>query len=538
VVRVSIFLTQTGVGAESRTYGLYDADCVIAIVAGNPLDPMVVVDHEITHITLSKTTSLGLLHQVLTATRWLSRMSAHGSEFEDLDAAVAPLLSSLHAVEDETHEAVAWLGTELTTRGQENLVAPTRYKSRVDRLWRLIESAPGAPLREGAQAIEPVMTVAEAVALAALSPPAAGRIMAERSFRLIRGGELTRPAEQPVARLDALCDRLAGTPFEALDRWSHSVFEAYRTGDATTLPPVPGRPDAALPAVALRKTLYRDLEGVYALMRSVMSGSFAPEVSDDALAAHWDWFVNQFVFDVKVDRYAQVHVIPPVPRPDFKPPVVKTAYPPPELLTGFAVGVTRAARTAEDDLRWAKPQSAAGVGVFSIHDDRRRNVMWETDVRSGREFLAMYSREAPVVVAAVGYDADRGDFDGAPVLAGVPHVALAVKDFRSFWSGHAHRGLFGSSTIEWMPMPSPSDPQAPIGFLVLKGAGSPSPIYVMPCVVTKFRRIVSIAERQPSPNGVRLVEGTGSPFRWLGGMGGAVVAAARAWEAQYRSFDD
>jgi hypothetical protein len=44
---------------------------------------------------------------------------------------------------------------------------------------------------------------------------------------------------------------------------------------------------------------------------------------------------------------------------------------------------------------------------------------------------------------------------------------------------------------------------------------------------------VSVAEQVPSPHGVQLREVVGDPYGWLGPMGGAVVAAGRAWEAQW-----
>jgi hypothetical protein len=55
----------------------------------------------------------------------------------------------------------------------------------------------------------------------------------------------------------------------------------------------------------------------------------------------------------------------------------------------------------------------------------------------------------------------------------------------------------------------------------------------MPCLVNKYKRIVSVAEQVPSPHGVQLREVVGDPYGWLGPMGGAVVAAGRAWEAQW-----
>jgi hypothetical protein len=48
----SLYRTRTYTGPGAGTQGLYDADCVIAVVGGDhTLNPVLVVDHEITHIT-------------------------------------------------------------------------------------------------------------------------------------------------------------------------------------------------------------------------------------------------------------------------------------------------------------------------------------------------------------------------------------------------------------------------------------------------------------------------------------------------------
>jgi hypothetical protein len=535
---VSVYKTRTDIGHDDGTQGLYDADCVIAVVGGDDtLDPVVVVDHEVTHITLSKQSSLGMLRHALASTRWLARASPHGSDFDFLDATVSPLLVQLHGLEEQVHEAVAWLGTELQTRGQEDLAAPAPYRAPVERMWGLLKAAPGAPRHEGASAIDRVMTVTEALGVAALSPPAVRDVLAERSFRLVSSGAFSQPPNDPTTRLEQLCSGLAGTSFGALEQWAEAVLRQSRQEHApSSLPEVAGRAGSDLPPVVLRGTLEPEVEAVCGLIRSAMEGSFAPDLPDERLASHWDWFVNWFVFSNRFDRYAQVHVIPPMGlqgRHEY--PVYTGDDPPPQLLSGFALGVTRAARTTVDDLSWSKGHSQHGVALFGLNEDIRDKVSWETDLGRSRAFLELYAPYAPVVVNGIGYDSRRGDFDAFSLVADIPHVVLTIRDFKTFWLGHAVNGdgLFGSRTIEWMPMPSPSNPRSPFGFLVLKGQGALFPIYVMPCLVNQHQRIVSVAERVPSPHGVQLREVPGDPYGWLGPMGGAVVAAGRAWEAQW-----
>jgi hypothetical protein len=535
---VSVYKARTDTGPGDGTQGLYEADCVIAVVGGDDkLDPVVTIDHEITHITLSKRSSLGMLRHALASTRWLARASPHGSDFDFLQATVSPLLGQLHSLEEQVHEAVAWLGTELQTRGREDLVAPAPYRALVERMWGLLEVAPGAPLNEGSSVIDRVMMVTEALGVAALSPPAVRDVLAERSFRLVSSGVFSQPPNNPTRRLEQLCSRLAGTSFGALEQWAESVFrQAQQEHSPSSLPELAGRAGLVLPPVVLRGTLEPEVESVCGLIRSAMEGSFAPDLPDDRLATHWDWFVNWFVFSNRFDRYAQVHVLPPLElEGNHDYPVFTGEDPPPQLLSGFALGVTRAARTTVGDVIWSRGHSQHGVALFSLNDDLRRMVSWETSLDRSREFLELYASHAPVVVNGIGYDSRRGDFDAFSLVSDIPHVVLTIKDFKTFWLGHAINGdgLFGSSTIEWMPMPSPSNPRSPFGFLVLKGQGSLFPIYVMPCLVNKYKRIVSVAEQVPSPHGVQLREVVGDPYGWLGPMGGAVVAAGRAWEAQW-----
>jgi hypothetical protein len=81
---------------------------MIAVVGGNDtLDSLVAVDHEITHITLSKWNSLGMLRHVPASTRWLARAAAHGSHFDFLQSTVMPLLTQLHGLKEQVHESVA-----------------------------------------------------------------------------------------------------------------------------------------------------------------------------------------------------------------------------------------------------------------------------------------------------------------------------------------------------------------------------------------------------------------------------------------------
>lgn len=143
--------------------------------------------------------------------------------------------------------------------------------------------------------------------------------------------------------------------------------------------------------------------------------------------------------------------------------------------------------------------------------------------------LARIAYTKPVIVSSVGYDFRKADYGGFSILGECPHVVVAIRDFYSLCSGLSH-GLRGSPAIEWRSMPSLNG-HKDFGFLLFKPSKQAFPIIINPCVLSKYRRIVSAIDQISWANGVHLIESSGQPYEWLGAMTDAVEMAVALFES-------
>lgn len=511
-------------------FGFYDADAQIVVVAGpDELAPSVTVDHEVTHVNLLRLSGLGLVEQVLSFGRWLGRGSAD-PEMEPWEAVFEWPLDAVRKASESVHEAVAWLGVEIQTEGIEDFQAPDEYRKDVCRLERLLKSATGLAA-EGPDRLQPYLLAGEAIGVHALGPPALEKLFASPAFNVrdLRW-TLSADANDPRGRFNRLCDALCATDWPSLEAWSRATFKAARSAEAE----LADGPASAVPVVHRSRLEPRALPRIKGLLSSLRTAESAPSLEE--LAAGWETFRLLFTVVPELDVYSQTCVVPAAKQRGW--PVFRGEVTPHELDRASILVVSRSA-DHRAGYEWSKPRRDDGVAIVG-RIERSPNMfetfVWETGSDSARRFLAnaALSRSASVVVNGVGYDYEESDFAGFPLLEAIPHVVVRLGDFRSFWFGNAverGRGLAARTTIEWMPMPFPMNPESYFGFIVLKGAGRAWPIVVMPCIIGKYDRIVSVADDVPSPHGIRLVEARGDPYAWLGDMGRAVVDAARAFES-------
>ncbi|MGH3006115.1 MAG: hypothetical protein ACRDOS_09515 [Gaiellaceae bacterium] len=513
-----------------REQGFYDADAQIVVVAGpDELAPSVTVDHEVTHLNLVRLSGLGLLEQLLSFGRWLGRGSAD-PELEPWEADFESPLGAVRVACAGVHEAVAWLGTEIQTDGIEDAEAPDAFRGDVRRLRALVESAAGL-VAEGPERLHPYLSAGEAIGIHALGPPALDELFAATAFDVPHlqrtlGGR----ANDPRARFGRLCDAFAGTDWASFEAWSRSTFKAARTANAEPV----DSPARVVPVVHRARLEYRALQLIQRALSSLGAGRPAPSLEE--LEVRWGAFQLLFTVMPELDVYSQTCVVPAATERGW--PVFRGEVTPFQLDLASILVVSRSA-DHRAGYEWSKPRRDDGVAIVGRMEPLPNvfeTFVWETSFDPARRFLASAAlgRGASVVVNGVGYDDEQGDFAGFPLLEGIPHVVVRLGDFRSFWFGAAvggGRGLAGSSVIEWKAMPFPMNPESYFGFIVLKGAGRDWPVVLMPCIVGKYERIVSVAREVPSPHGIQLVEVPGNPYQWLGGMSQAVIDAGRAFES-------
>jgi hypothetical protein len=518
--------------ALAREQGFYDADAQIVVVAGpEELAPSVTVDHEVTHLNLVRLSGLGLLEQLLSFGRWLGRGSAD-PELEPWEAVFERPLAAVRAASVGVHEAVAWLGTELQTEGIEDARAPQAFRADVRRLRALLERAPGLDAA-GSDRLHPYLDLGEAIAVHALGPPALAQVFSttlevERLERALVSRETA-----PLARFRRVCDALTRADWASLEAWTRSTFKAALSADADP----PTEPATDVPAVQRARLEPYAMGFAAGALGSLGAGRVAP--STEELEARWDAFRVLFTVMPNLDVYSQTCVLPAATDrgyPVYSGEIAPLHF---DLASIFVVSRSSDHRAGYE---WSKPRRDDGVAIVGRLEpvpNEFATSVWETTFDAARRFLlsAALGRGASVIANGVGYDDESGDFAEFPLLEGIPHVVVLLRDFRSLWFGIAvgdGRGLGGSRTVEWMPMPFPMNPASYFGFLVLKGRDRAWPVFLLPCIIGKYERIVSVAEDVPSPHGVRLAQRRGDPYEWLGAMGQAVVDGARAFESVCR----
>lgn len=508
----------------------YDADSSIVLVVGEEeFAPSVAVDHEMTHVVLLRYSGLGLLEQLCSFVRWLGRASAEPWA-DAVEESVEAVLATTRRMSEPVHEAVAWLGTEIHTRGEEDLVAPERHRRDVGRLWESFAGMAGAPAES--EQLQPYLHVAEAIGMQALSPSALRPLFDGGLFSAARPEEelrrrLSSAADEPIRRFRRLAAQLRGVEFAEASAWADGVFAAARGQEAETGPAAAVESRLAETQVVPRAELEPRAEALAAAALARVPA--ATSLDPGELHGRWEWFRTFFTFMLAVDRYAQTSV---VPAPRSRPAVVYEGDTAPlEFTLAYALVVSRAA-SHDEPYGWTKPRTDDGVTVFGAFDDPDQRVVWVTNRAAARHFLAGMAGAKHLVVSEPDYDYAASDFRGSPLVGDLPHVVVRLGDFRSFWLGRAFfhdEGLGGSREIDWMPATFPGDPSSYYGLLVLRGAGTRWPVVLNPCVIGQYERIVSIADEFPSPWGVRLARIVSDPFEWLQNMATPVLAAGRTF---------
>jgi hypothetical protein len=254
---------------------------------------------------------------------------------------------------------------------------------------------------------------------------------------------------------------------------------------------------------------------------------------DEAVLKAFSVFDLTHAFRAEVDRYSQVCVLETsrvwreLVYEDEPDRVIAALGARPYLMLGVIRGMSSGNFTIApehiSDVIVTAPEQGADP------DGNPLRPTWRVGVATASPFLASYGWRNPIVASSVGYDFGVGDYTNVKLLRDVPHVIVAIRDFRSLWYGVGPRGLRDCGAIEWMAMPSPSG-RRHFGFLLLKPADNAFPIVVNPTLVSEYKRAVTVADRWTFESGVHLVEHRGNPYAWMGPMTHAVMTAAAVFE--------
>lgn len=544
-------------GRAHGGFGFYDSAYQIALVPQDELEPAVVVDHEITHVYLVQRSSMGLLERILLWLEW----SAHEQGGDPrVIAAIQDMTNAVLRATESTHEAIAWLGTEMQTEEREELRAPPDFAPGVQRLRKTLEGMPGRPEGSLAERHTEVMTIADEIGVVALDLPLM-RELWEAPEQVIRrlDNALRTTSNAPQQRFEWLCSYFETVPYAEALSWAKrraGILPATEEDpDGVKVPHLPpggkdrsifSRRRAPLPVVRrtdlpraetakLMRTLLTRV-GLHALVTTAGERP-ANVLSDDELLEAFDIFDVTHGFLFGLDRYAQTCVLDrrevarerPLPDDPVQNVFLLDLEPYLIVSRNRTPSVVNFARRSE----WVEGLLIRAPMRGEDEDGTPLSSTWTVDEETARPFLRSYSNRGAIIASSVRYDLGAGDFEGMDCLVDIPHVVVAISDFRSLWMRLISRGLAESSEVEWKAMPSPAG-RKHYGFLVLKPADRSFPVVLNPSPVEHFRRVVSVAEALPSPRGVRLRESLAPPPIWLGAMEHAVMTAAAVFEVGSR----
>jgi hypothetical protein len=535
VTRTDDFPHASRSDATSVHFGFYDAGWHIAVLPKLTVRPSVVVDHEVTHVNITRQSGIGLLERLSLFLRWVGEQA--GSDALIRLATVA--LEVLRSAGTPVHEAVAWLDSELLTLGKEELHAPRAHADGVRLLRALFASIREPPFEDIPAGYQQVMAISESIATYALSPPMVDRYTAaQEQFNppdLAR--QLSQPTNNPSIRFRVICKQLEGRTFDEVWAWS----EAVRLNEADAMDALGPRHRGLIGRVFGRnpepsawaprpggsdEDVARQVQAVLRHLGIRVSATDDEEVKK--LASSWLRYRSLYAFAAGLDRYAQTCVIE-IPRWQ-KRELIKG----PETLQTFddasflLVSITYAEG-------FQVPALVPEGGVMIAFEAKAGIVpTWLTDDPSARYYLEARADSTAVLANSSGYDVARGDYQNREILSGIPHAVVATSDFRNLWQRLAlmsETGLAGSRLIEWQTMPMERGGGV-FGYLLLKPSGRPFPIIVNPTMINQLDRVLSVADVVPSPFGTALIESFIDLDAWLGDLAPAVYTAAALFSSE------
>jgi hypothetical protein len=494
-------------------FGFYDGGQHIVVVPHSAPPAAIVVDHECTHINLVNGTTIGLLQQLCAAATSV-RPESH------LAASIAKIL--LRSTE-KTHEAVAWLGSEVLSKlnGLET-EPPPEYASLTHQLRSAIEECRGQPYVSWKGEFSSVMAVAEAAGICALSPEELGRILCSDRALDYKALEkmLAHPKNNPENRFRELCDVIRRSQFATLENWAHSMWGAdgsLRTGELSGGGRITSR--------ALSRANIDDNTCARRLSELTGAQSASSSLKEWKLFCAFNWF------SPSIDRYAQTCVMekPLLARrmelPDTHAVEVLNQAPYVIVSAGESVGFERASpltaqevsiavgprimMSANDTIGNEKSFWRRVWTPKATADEYQRHVIarWVTSPETAESFLKQFAESGGGVVAGGAfYDYGRGDLIGRRILEDIPHAVLHITDVKSLWIRLGiidDRGLASSRKIKYKFFPSKGAPDD-FGYLVLRPDVGSIPLVVVPCLSKFIVRAVSVFESLPSPHRIQV----------------------------------
>ena len=259
----------------------------------------------------------------------------------------------------------------------------------------------------------------------------------------------------------------------------------------------------------------------------------APVLERDDLEGSWKWFRAIVSFAWDLDRYSQTCVLPPVRPSSRRVEFFEGDNPPPPLASADEV-VVSLGRADTYPYGWSKPRREGLVTLATPRDGNAGWAVWIAAEATAQRYLkGRMHAGAAIVVNGASYDYDAGDLAGGPFLGDIPHVVMRLTDFRSFWCERAVwrlGGLAGSTEIQWKPLPFQTF-DSYYGFIVLRDAERDWPVVLIPTVIGKAERVVSVADAVKSPWGAHLVHVESNAYSWLDTMTAMTLVAARRFEA-------
>lgn len=494
--------------------GFYDHAQHVVVLPNIIPRPAVVVDHEISHVNLINLSSIGLLEQLCI----VSRSMARTENAIVIDELLADLMD--HTV--QVHEGIAWLGTELNTQKFEKLIAPPEYRTGVNTIRDALSTNMRLIASSLSDNIQETMHLAEAVGIAALSPPCISDWFGIQSDQVssIRKRLRRSKAESPWTRFSEICSWIYEAPTDVLDEWATRIYgtsgERLNLDLGTRRGAWFGKRYTRQLIFAPRKSISD--EQIARAIINLTGSSCRVEEAKELWRAH----LALHTFLPGIDRYAQTCI---APRPRPVRPITVPSHTGKALFSGVSWLFVTCSISEGFSHPTPLPENTVTVGVgpkeaarriaevfgFTIDDiGADPFVKMELTASDARAFLQQYANDGGGIVAdGVTYDYGCTDFTNMLVLRDVPHAVMAASDFKTLWMKMAFfssSGVDGAKEIEYTLICSAMAPKE-FGAILLKPKGIYFfPLIFSPCLVRYVDRVVSVAEHLPSPHGVRLIK--------------------------------
>ncbi|TPV48007.1 hypothetical protein FJ661_19790 [Pseudarthrobacter phenanthrenivorans] len=443
----------------------------IVVVPSRRLPPQVVVDHEITHVSLARNTSLGLFESICVYLYHAVSEDSPDAAYDFWESFGQPV----HDATEMVHEAVAWYGTELQAGSSAGISTPGRYADLVGHLRGVVEG-------RGLPALSPDgfsgrLDVIESAAICALNSPIVQEFWNEPAAltpsRLTE--KIALPENDPEHRFRAILAWLSTLDTPAMLHWSETFSNPRlpRLDLSVTIDIEELRPSSL------------DKSRLVEVIEQLAKESGLTNTSRQSFMEGWQRHQVFSTFNPKIDRYSQVCVVEPPLEGDLlgdrSPESFERALASSRLIVGWGP------QPVDSPLRFTEPHPRV---VYEAHGGTLR--VWTGSVKDVRMLIQSRKPEASVLAHTVNYDFGKGDFFDE-LLADVPHVVMASLDFVSLWLRLTITGgIAGCSALEYAVIGSPNY-GSDYGYLLIKPLDRVDIMVILPTLPKLLTRVLSFA---------------------------------------------